>query len=94
MTSEDRESSTKDKNATNDPSDDIDGVVETKNDTRDQNKEEIADASHASLKYSLLGPSLTKAGQDSVDQSKVGLSQFPCFRVLLSPATDKFQLVF
>ncbi|CCF38112.1 hypothetical protein CH063_09284 [Colletotrichum higginsianum] len=23
------------------------------------------------LKYSLLGPSLTKAGQDSVDQSKV-----------------------
>ncbi|KAL2268182.1 hypothetical protein VTJ83DRAFT_3028 [Remersonia thermophila] len=26
---------------------------------------------HASLKYSLLGPSLTKAGQDSVDQSKV-----------------------
>ncbi|KAJ9137598.1 DNA/RNA polymerase [Coniochaeta hoffmannii] len=28
-------------------------------------------AAHASLKYSLLGPSLTKAGQDSVDQSKV-----------------------
>lgn len=27
---------------------------------------------HATLKYSLLGPSLTKAGQDSVDQSKVG----------------------
>ncbi|KAK3689916.1 hypothetical protein B0T22DRAFT_528672 [Podospora appendiculata] len=26
---------------------------------------------HASLKYSLLGPSLLKAGQDSVDQSKV-----------------------
>ncbi|KAK2067837.1 hypothetical protein P8C59_001543 [Phyllachora maydis] len=26
---------------------------------------------HQSLKYSLLGPSLTKAGQDSVDQSKV-----------------------
>lgn len=26
---------------------------------------------HKSLKYSLLGPSLTKAGQDSVDQSKV-----------------------
>ncbi|KAJ9150288.1 DNA/RNA polymerase [Pleurostoma richardsiae] len=26
---------------------------------------------HASLKYSLLGPSLTKAGQDSVDQRKV-----------------------
>ena len=29
-----------------------------------------AAADHASLKYSLLGPSLTKAGQDSVDQSK------------------------
>ncbi|PSR88797.1 DNA polymerase kappa [Coniella lustricola] len=28
-------------------------------------------SAHASLKYSLLGPSLTKAGQDSVDQSKV-----------------------
>lgn len=28
-------------------------------------------ASHDSLKYSLLGPSLTKAGQDSVDQQKV-----------------------
>lgn len=28
---------------------------------------------HGTLKYSLLGPSLTKAGQDSVDQSKVGL---------------------
>ncbi|KAL2134311.1 hypothetical protein VTI74DRAFT_508 [Chaetomium olivicolor] len=28
-------------------------------------------AGHASLKYSLLGPSLTKAGQDAVDQSKV-----------------------
>lgn len=28
-------------------------------------------ADHDTLKYSLLGPSLTKAGQDSVDQSKV-----------------------
>lgn len=26
---------------------------------------------HATLKYSLLGPSLTKAGQDTVDQAKV-----------------------
>jgi DNA polymerase kappa len=26
---------------------------------------------HVSLKYQLLGPSLTKAGQDSVDQSRV-----------------------
>ena len=31
-----------------------------------------ADANdHDSLKYHLLGPSLTKAGQDSVDQQKV-----------------------
>jgi DNA polymerase kappa len=30
-----------------------------------------AKAEHESLKYQLLGPSLTKAGQDSVDQTKV-----------------------
>ncbi|KAB5566973.1 hypothetical protein GE09DRAFT_1108839 [Coniochaeta sp. 2T2.1] len=30
-----------------------------------------SNSNHESLKYSLLGPSLTKAGQDSVDQSKV-----------------------
>lgn len=28
---------------------------------------------HDTLKYHLLGPSLTKAGQDSVDQNKVTL---------------------
>jgi len=28
---------------------------------------------HDTLKYHLLGPSLTKAGQDSVDQQKVSL---------------------
>jgi len=33
--------------------------------------EDVESAGHASLKYSLLGPSLTKAGQDSVDQSVV-----------------------
>ncbi|KAF7877317.1 hypothetical protein EAF04_001000 [Stromatinia cepivora] len=32
---------------------------------------ESDDNEHKSLKYSLLGPSLTKSGQDSVDQSKV-----------------------
>ncbi|KAI0121151.1 impB/mucB/samB family protein [Xylariales sp. AK1849] len=32
---------------------------------------EAAAAEHGTLKYSLLGPSLTKAGQDSVDQTKV-----------------------
>lgn len=29
-------------------------------------------STHDTLKYSLLGPSLLKAGQESVDQSKVG----------------------
>jgi DNA polymerase kappa len=29
---------------------------------------------HSSLKHQLLGPSLTKAGQDSVDQRKVSYS--------------------
>lgn len=29
------------------------------------------DAGHDTLKYHLLGPSLLKAGQDSVDQKKV-----------------------
>lgn len=32
--------------------------------------EQVDDLEHATLKYSLLGPSLLKAGQDSVDQSK------------------------
>jgi DNA polymerase kappa len=27
---------------------------------------------HNTLKYSLLGPSLTKSGQDNVDQQKAG----------------------
>lgn len=36
-----------------------------------QNTNTTATAEHASLKYSLLGPSLTKAGQESVDQSVV-----------------------
>ena len=31
---------------------------------------------HDTLKYHLLGPSLTKAGQDSVDQSKVPWDDF------------------
>lgn len=35
------------------------------------------DEQHETLKYSLLGPSLLKAGQDSVDQSKVGLLNIP-----------------
>ncbi|KAL9599154.1 MAG: hypothetical protein Q9219_004021 [cf. Caloplaca sp. 3 TL-2023] len=35
------------------------------------NKTEVAVAEHDTLKYHLLGPSLTKAGQDAVDQQKV-----------------------
>lgn len=31
-----------------------------------------AASQHHSLKYHLLGPSLTKSGQDNVDQQKVG----------------------
>lgn len=34
-------------------------------------KTEVAE--HDTLKYHLLGPSLTKAGQDSVDQQKVSI---------------------
>ncbi|KAI2615978.1 DNA/RNA polymerase [Hypoxylon sp. NC1633] len=36
-----------------------------------QNGSKQQDPQHETLKYHLLGPSLTKAGQDSVDQSKV-----------------------
>jgi hypothetical protein len=38
--------------------------------------EEKTAAEHETLKYSLLGPSLTKSGQDNVDQQKESL-QFP-----------------
>jgi len=34
-------------------------------------REQPPPAEHDSLKYHLLGPSLTKAGQDTVDQQKV-----------------------
>jgi DNA polymerase kappa len=36
-------------------------------------KPQSANEDFGSLKYQLLGPSLTKAGQDSVDQQKVRL---------------------
>ena len=38
--------------------------------------EESRSEEHQTLKYHLLGPSLTKAGQDSVDQSKASLVYF------------------
>jgi DNA polymerase kappa len=34
--------------------------------------EEKTVVEHETLKYSLLGPSLTKSGQDNVDQQKAG----------------------
>lgn len=42
----------------------------------DQEDAENADEYHDTLKYHLLGPSLTKAGQDAVDQTKVRLLPF------------------
>jgi hypothetical protein len=41
--------------------------------TAESPPEEKTVAEHETLKYSLLGPSLTKSGQDNVDQQKVGL---------------------
>ena len=41
-------------------------------------------AEHDTLKYHLLGPSLTKAGQDSVDQQKV----CPLLRARISSLAD------
>ncbi|KAK4236467.1 DNA polymerase [Achaetomium macrosporum] len=46
-------------------------VPEKSSTERDEASSKWAAAGHASLKYSLLGPSLTKAGQDTVDQAKV-----------------------
>jgi len=40
-------------------------------DTTDPGSPLVSRAEHQTLKYHLLGPSLTKAGQDAVDQSKV-----------------------
>ena len=43
------------------------------------------DAGHDTLKYHLLGPSLLKAGQDSVDQKKVRVATFySCLSTSLS----------
>ena len=37
------------------------------------------DAHHDTLKYSLLGPSLMKSGQNAVDQQKVSDEWYPPF---------------
>lgn len=47
-------------------------------------KSEVAVAEHDTLKYHLLGPSLTKAGQDAVDQQKVIWSQVLLLSLLLT----------
>jgi hypothetical protein len=46
---------------------------------------------HDTLKYHLLGPSLTKAGQDSVDQQKVSFRVLSPHIVLLIKPWDRFQ---
>lgn len=46
------------------------GPVDNKEDKRDQS-EPTGEEDYETLKYQLLGPSLTKAGQDAVDQQKV-----------------------
>lgn len=51
------------------------------------------DDKHNTLKYHLLGPSLTKAGQDSVDQQKVGPSivLFDCVLISSKGFRDHLQ---
>lgn len=56
----------------------IDGTfenMESSGDTpgSDAKPDVVSNEDFETLKYQLLGPSLTKAGQDSVDQQKVGL---------------------
>ena len=46
-----------------------DALTASKNQDGSTSKE--VDSEHDTLKYHLLGPSLTKAGQDAVDQKKV-----------------------
>lgn len=51
-----------------------DALTASKNQEGSTSKE--ADSEHDTLKYHLLGPSLTKAGQDAVDQKKVRQMRF------------------
>lgn len=43
----------------------------SEDDASSERKNGALEEDHESLKYQLLGPSLTKAGQDAVDQQKV-----------------------
>ncbi|KAK1762085.1 hypothetical protein QBC33DRAFT_552777 [Phialemonium atrogriseum] len=58
------------------------GVAE--DDVSKEDTVEDVKSDHETLKYQLLGPSLTKAGQKSVDQSKVLLPPF-CRLVCAAP---------
>lgn len=60
-------------------------TTEEKRDDTESAGESINESEeHRSLKYQLLGPSLTKAGQDEVDQRKVGVERsLHVFRGLL-----------
>jgi hypothetical protein len=42
-----------------------------KNEDKEDQSEPAGEEDYGTLKYQLLGPSLTKAGQDAVDQQKV-----------------------
>lgn len=52
------------------------------NPASDPQPESAPDEDFDTLKYQLLGPSLTKAGQDSVDQQKVCLMVVSIFRAI------------
>lgn len=41
-----------------------------------EQEQEVDETENETLKYHLLGPSLTKAGQDAVDQRKVSKEMF------------------
>lgn len=56
-------------------------------DTTATNKEEPDEDEYKTLKYHLLGPSLTKAGQEKVDQNKVRISR--CFIVTANLLTNQ-----
>ena len=64
------------------PDDPVDPVIslepatlEAPDEAPDKVPDEVpASSGHATLQYQLLGPSLTKAGQDAVDQQKVSVS--------------------
>lgn len=51
--------------------------AETSEESTVHKEEEVEQDEFKTLKYHLLGPSLTKAGQDKVDQSKVRSQRVP-----------------